>query len=788
MKTIKVILIILLVSLLTDYVLGQEIEKVVVKGSVRNGQTKLSLEGASITLRAISKAQGLTNAMASAKGEFKVSVEKGYYDITISFVSFQVFLLPGQQIDSNKNLGVLMLQPETKLLDDVEVLGMKPSLSLELDRRIFYVGSDLSAKGGTANDVLNNVPSVNVDSKGNISLRGQSDVRILINGKPSVISANNGLEQLSASSIEKIEVINNPSAKYEAQGTAGIINIVLKKNMLTGLNGSVQATWATPANHNGNINLSYKTAKVNLFGDIGFRYRDLTVKSESKRILLGEGKQHFLKQETSTDWGGRGHNFYIGGDYYIDSLNTLTASFYHSTLLVDNRVDNRYDYFSSAVKLDSTIQRFELYSEPKKYNQLEVSYVKAFEKKDKNWTTSLRYDFWHDDENQDIRQSSVFPTPVETANLVTQNIESSNDIYIQSDYVNTVGSRGKFEAGSRVDLRAIRSDYWATANGVLLEEYDNKLKYNERLVAGYFQWSNTIKKWSYQLGLRTELSLIEIADGKGDFNKNKRYIDIFPTIHLSYRLQDNSNLQLGYSRRIDRPEFPQLNPFGGLSDLRNLIVGNADLNPAYTHAVEFTFLQKLSQFTFNPTIYYKHTNGFFQYFVQETGADYLLRSPVNMNYEKRYGLELNSLYNPLPIWRIALNFNYYGFNQQGEFNGERYFVKSNRWTAQLNSRLRLPTSLLIESVFTYTSQFKEVQSLNSPVYKLNIALSKDILNERMTVSMAFNNVFNSLIEKQILNGSTYRLESKNFGIGRVVNATATYRFNRKKEQKDRLPT
>lgn len=788
MKTIKAILIILLVSLFTDRGLGQEIQKVIVKGSVHSRQTQLPLDGASITLRAISGVQGLTTTMASANGEFKVSVEKGYYDIIISFVSFQALLLPRQQIDSNKDLGTVMLQAKTQLLEGAEVTGMMPGLSLELDKKVFYVGSDLSAKGGTANDVLNNVPSVNVDGKGNISIRGESGVRILVNGKPSVISANNGLEQLSASSIEKIEVINNPSAKYEAQGTAGIINIVLKKNMLTGLNGSVQTTWTTPTNHNGNINLSYKTDKVNLFGDVGFRYRDLTVRSELKRISLGEGKQRFLKQETSTDWGGRGHNFYIGGDYYIDSLNTLTASFYHSTLLVDNRIDNQYDYFSSGGKLDSTTQRFEQYNEPKKYNQLEVSYVKTFEKKDKNWTTSMRYDFWHDNENQYISQSSVFPMPVATDNLVTQNIESSNDIFIQSDYINTIGSRGKLEVGGRVDLRAIRSDYWATANGVLLEEYDNKLNYNERLIAAYFQWNNTMKRWSYQFGLRTELSLIEIADRKGDFNKDKRYIDIFPTIHLGYKIQDNSDLQLSYSRRIDRPEFPQLNPFGGLSDLRNLTIGNADLDPAYTNAIEFMLMQKLSQFTINPTIYYKYTNSFFQYFVQETAVDYFLRSPINMDYEKRYGLELNSLYSPLPNWRIALNFNYYGFNQQGKFSGERYFVKGNRWTAQLNSRLRLPTRLVIESVFTYTSNFKEVQSLNSPVYKFNIAISKDIFNEKMTVSMAFNNVFDSLVEKQTLNGSTYRLESKNYGVGRIVNATATYRFNRQKEQKDRLPT
>ncbi|WP_343680847.1 TonB-dependent receptor domain-containing protein [Chryseobacterium arthrosphaerae] len=787
MKATKItIMIVLMFCILQNTVTAQTIKTVTIKGRVLNQQTQLPLENAIISLSSTQNPDKKQESKTNKKGEFEVQTEAGEWNISIDFSTFKPVILANRSVTDDLDLGNLFLNENYQLLETVTVSGEKSSLSLNLDKKVFYAGKDLMAKGGSANDVLNNVPSVSVDVNGAVSLRGNSGVNILIDGKPSVISLNNGLEQIPASQIEKVEVITNPSAKYQAQGNAGIINIVLKKNTLSGLNSSVQAGVGDPANYNGNINFSYKKEKFNLFGNIGTRFRNLHIKEDRNQTTLKNGVKNLLLQNNMTDRRDQAYNFYVGGDYYINDKNTLTGSFYHSTLIINNHIDYIYNYFNRSNVQDSLIHRYEHYREPKKYNQLELNYVKNFGQKGKSWTTSLRYDFWNDDENQDISQYRLFPSRVSSPELVTRNIESSNDIFVQSDYIQEKND-SKLEMGIRGDFRAIKSDYQTVSDEVLLQQYNNKLNYSENLLGAYVQWGNKMNKWRYLLGLRSELSMIRIYDRAGIFTNNKQYIDFFPTAHLGYALKENTTLQLSYSRRIDRPGFWQLNPFGGLSDLRNLTIGNPDLNPTYTHSLEFSVLSKINKFTITPSVYYKNTANYFQYVLQQTEDGNFLRTPVNLDHEERYGLEVSSTYKPFSWWNLAFNFNYYGFSQQGQFEGKEYGSKDEMWTAQLNSRMKLPKNLAIESVFTYRSGFRDIQSVNRPVYKLNIAVSKDLFKEKMTLSIAFNNIFNSLIERQELNTPDYQLQSTAYGVGRIINLTATYRFNRKKGDKDRLP-
>lgn len=766
---------------------GQENKSIIIKGKVIEDQTKQAIENVGITLFASSDQKFIKGIATNKSGEFNLTVIPGKYNIKIEFISFKSVLLANNEINNDLDLGTISLKEDTKLLKSVEVMGEKSTSEISLDKKVFNVGKDLMSNGGNANDILNNVPSVNVDANGGISLRGNSGVRILINGKPSILSMNNGLQQIPASNIEKVEVITNPSARYEAQGGAGIINIVLKKNSLTGFNGSIQAGAGDPTNYLSNINLSYKTEKFNLFTNVGLRIRDFYINDNRKQTTLNNSIKNILLQNNVTHRTDDSYNFYIGGDYYIDTKNTLTGSFYHSTLIIDNDIDYNYNYFNTNNVKDSAIYRFEHYKEPKKYNQLELYHVKTFDNKDKKWTTSLQYDFWNDDENQDIKQQKIFPGGNPINNLTSRNIESSNDIFIQSDFVTTFGKNGRFETGIRSDLRAIRSDYLAKSNGITLPQYNNKLNYDENLFSGYFQIGNKIKKFNYLLGLRAEMSVIGIADRVGTFTDHKEYINLFPTAHFIYNLQQTTDLQLSYSRRIDRPQFWQLNPFGGLSDTRNLTIGNPDLDPTYTNSFEFALLKKWTKFTITPSIYYSSTKNYFQYVLKQLADGSFLRTPVNLEFEERYGLEVSSSYNPFPWWRLSLNFNYYGFKQKGEFEGRVYNSDDKTWTTQINTRIKLPKSLAIESLFSYRGKFQDIQSINKAVYRANIALSKDLFHEKMTLNIAINNIFNSNINRQELHTPTYQLEATFRPIPRAVNVGIVYRFNRKKDEKDRLP-
>ncbi|GIQ61163.1 TonB-dependent receptor [Flavobacterium collinsii] len=755
------------------------------KGKVVDSKTKQSLPYVTVILQ--SSNQDKRTVSSDKNGMYVFKSPPGNYQLRIEFMSYKPSVVNTFSLQKDLVLKDVLLEEEINQLNEVNVVAEKSAVELKLDKKVFNVGKDILSKGGSANDILNNVPSVNVDIAGVVSLRGNNGVTVLINGKPSMLTANNGLSQISAANIEKVEVITNPSAAYEAQGSAGIINIVLKKNSMQGFNGSLQVGVGNPANHNLNANVSYKTEKVNLFSNIGYRYIDVYASNRQFQQNTNNNVVTTLHQYDDNKRNNSIYNIYIGGDYYINAKNTLTGSYYHDRNNNNYKTTYTYRYSNAAQTTDSIINRFENYKEPKNYNALELNYVKTFDKKDKKWTTSLQYDFWNDDENQYIDQQKTLPYEPEVSNLYTRDIESSNDIFIKSDFVNPIGENSKIEMGIRSDLRALRSDYYTILDEVLQDQFTNKLKYDENLYSAYFQFGSKIKKFNYLVGLRTELSDIKIADTKNTFSNTKNYINLFPTLHLVYNLTEKTDLQLSYSKRINRPRFWQLNPFSGLSDLRNLTVGNPDLNPMFTNSFELTLLAKRGKFSINPSVYYQHTTNFFEYILQRTAENYFVTTPVNLDTEDRYGVEVSSTYSPANWLRLSLDFNYYKFKQQGTYETVVYDVEDQTWLSNFRSVVKFPKIISGEFSFKYRGKNQGVQSLTEAQYTANIGLNRDFFNDKMSVTLNVNNLFNSQITKQVVNAPLYYLESEFRAQGRYVRLTVIYRFNRKKNEADRLP-
>jgi hypothetical protein len=296
-------------------------------GRVIDEKTSNPLENAGIKLLSVTDHKILKSTVTNSKGEFILLSQPGKFHLKIEFVAYKTQLLENKEITKSFKLEDIILKEDVQLLKSVDVTAGKTTVELSLDKKVFNVGKDLISKGGSANDILNNVPSVNVDANGAISLRGNGSVQVLINGKPSMLTNNNGLEQIPASNIEKVEVITNPSSRYEAQGGGGIINIVLKKNTLGGFNGSVQVGVGDPANYNGNLNLSYKTEKINLFSNIGYRYRNLYGSEQRYQRVLNNGIQTILRQNNEQGRNDDLYNVYLGMDYYINSEKYLNRKF-----------------------------------------------------------------------------------------------------------------------------------------------------------------------------------------------------------------------------------------------------------------------------------------------------------------------------------------------------------------------------------------------------------------------------------------------------------------------------
>lgn len=773
----------LLMILLFGFTTMAQSTEFTIKGKITDSKTNQPLPYATVIL---SSPQTKKEISTDIDGNYLLKSISGNYQLKVKFMSYKTFTINDFQL--NKDLVKdIVLEENINQLNEVNVVAEKSAVELKLDKKVFNVGKDILSRGGSANDILNNVPSVNVDVAGVISLRGNSSVTVLINGKPSMLTANNGLSQISSANIEKVEVITNPSAAYEAQGGAGIINIIMKKNSMQGFNGSLQASIGTPANQNLNANVSYKTEKVNLFSNIGYRYFDIYSTNKQFQTNDTNDLTTILNQFENSKRTNSGYNIYVGGDYYINEKNTLTGSYYRSKNDNNSKRSYTYNYSNAGNVTDSIISRSENYKEPQYYNALELNYVKTFEKKEKKWTTSLQYDFWNDDENQYIDQQKVYPQQPEISNLYSRDIESSNDIFIKSDFVNPISEHSKIEMGIRSDLRALRSDYHTILDDIQQDQFTNKLKYDENLYSAYFQFGSKIKKFNYLLGLRSELSDIKIADAKNTFSNSKNYINLFPTVHLVYNLTEKTDLQLSYSKRINRPRFWQLNPFSGLSDLRNLTVGNPDLNPMFTNSFELTVLAKPGKFSINPSVYYQHTTNFFVYILERTNENYFISTPVNLDTEDRYGAEVSATYSPTKWLRLSADFNYYKFKQQGTYENVSYNAEDQTWLSNFRSVIKFPKIISGEFSFRYTGKNQGVQTLTERQYSSNLGLSRDFLEDKMSVTLNVNNLFNSQISKEKTTTDLYYLESEFKSQGRYLNLTVIYRFNRKKSDADRLP-
>jgi outer membrane receptor protein involved in Fe transport len=756
--------------------------QVTLSGKVIEKNTKQPLEFATIILTNPVTNEIVTGESTDIAGEFSVNVKKGVYNIKVEFIGFENYILDNFSLTENKTLETILLEEDAQVLNEVSLVVEKSTIEYKLDKRVFNVGKDLISKGGSVNDILNNVPSVSVDIEGAVSLRGNSNVRVLINGKPSVLSSNNGLESIPSESIEKVEVITNPSAKYDAEGTAGIINIILKKNMNGGFGSSLQLTTGIPDNHSINYNVNYKKEKFNLFSNIGYSYRSFDGNGYLNRTnYIDNVISTFSNRTTNTNRSRRTFNLYFGSDYYINDKNTLTLSYYFRNNTSKNKVDYNFNFLDASKETESILTSSESYKEPQKANQIDLNYVKTFAKRGQKFTANFQYDFWNDDENELVEEQEEFPVVSAINVLQSRDIESSKDFLFQSDFKLPINEKAHLEMGIKGEVRNINSDYKVWDNTVLIDSLNNLLKYDERIFGAYIEYGNSKNKLQYLLGLRAEHANTGSTDRNNEFKTSKKYTDLFPTAHFTYNFNDETNIQLSYSRRIRRPSFWHINPFGGISDRRNIRIGNPDLNPMYTNSFELGLLKRWSKFTLNPSVYYQRTTNVFETLIMPNNFGALISKPINSGTENRFGVELAIRYSPFKWWRLSNEFNYFSFDQRGI-----YTVDDSTWSTRLNSRMKF-SKLTIQSSFNYTGERQSGQIFTDAQYRANIGISKDLWEDKATVTLNMNNILDSRESQQLITGEDYIAERYNRPIGRFTSVTFTYRFNRTKKDRDRLP-
>lgn len=752
-----------------------------ISGKVVDKVTQLPVAYASVALKD-SSARLLSGVITDETGVFLLEeVPVGNFQLQVQLIGYHTFTQEVQLSPSTSSLklGLLELQEDVEQLKTVVVEGEQPEFALKLDKKVFYVEGNSLAQSGSASDVLGLLPSVAVSPGGSISLRGNSSVHVLVNGRRSGLTLNGALDQLPADQIEKVEVITNPSARYDASGAAGIINIVLKKNKKGGLNGQVRLVGGMPHDFRANGSLNYQKNKLKLFSTLGYRYTDYVGYYRTEQRALSDEAEHPWRMEQEEDRHDDGRLLYIGFEYALNERNALTAAFFRNA--TEDTDHTRLNYsFGEAAHPDSLLLRKGNSQEARNYNQLEFNYTKAFRTEGRRLTVDLQYEFWNSQKNWDLNTHTTFPQARNGARIRTLSDGSSNDLVVQGDFVQPLGQRGTLEAGLKAENRWVNADYRAeeqlSQEWQVLEGIDNQLNYRERIAAAYVQYGGKREKWRYLLGLRNEFTQVTISDRESDFSDQKQYNRLFPTVSLSYSFKEETSIQASYSRRIGRPSLWYIYPFHELTDLNSQFVGNPDLDPSYTDALEINLLQHWKKLTLTPAVYYQHTKDFLHVYVYQNSDEVFIYTPINLEQEQRYGLELTTAYDPFSWLGLSGGLNVYGFRQQGQLNGKYVKQSDKAWSASGQWRIKLPYQLGLQGSFIFLGAKRNTQTLEKSRSSLELGISKELFNKKASLLFDVSNVLNSRQEISITQTDAYHLEQLNNRTGTRFRLSFVYRF------------
>jgi outer membrane receptor for ferrienterochelin and colicins len=791
----------LLLSSIT--VFGQarpERAKIAITGKIIEKTSKLPLEYATITFKNSKNPKQIFGGITDNKGDYNVEVVAGTYDITLEFISFKPTVINQKQLTEATSLGTVGLEEDATQLNEVVVRAEKTTVEIKLDKKVYNVGQDMMVKGGTASDVLDNVPSVTVDAEGNVALRGNENVKILVDGRPSnAINIADALKSIPADALDKVEVITNPSARYNAEGGGGIINIVLKKGKNLGLNGTAILSTGYPETYGATGNINYKTKEFNLFTTQGYNYRNNpgSAFTNSRYLNDDNSTKDYMDETRKNERLNRSYNANLGVDWFLDKSTTWTNAFNYRKSDGNNRDDVFQDYYDVNRIFTSTTNRINNEDSKSQNVEFTSNLVKNFKKEGHKLTIDASFSSNNDKNLAVIDETSTAEPSIINTETTNNQTQSRNNI--QADYVLPIGKGSQFEAGYRGDFSVNTTDY--SVNSPELTSA-NTLQYKEKVNALYTQYGFKIKKFSTLLGLRWEDSDIDVNQlATSDFN-NKKYNNFFPSAFFTYEIDDKSSVSVSYSRRIQRPRGRQLNPFNNLSSNVNIFVGNPDLNPAFTNAIDLGYLKRWNKLTFNTSLYGNRTTDVFQQVKIQTGtlADdtpVFTTKPINLATEYRSGFEFTLNYSPYKWWKLNSNFNFFYVQTDGDYayidsdNNpvvQEFNFKTTSWFTRLSSKVTLPYKIDWQTNMNYQGGQKNSQGRSLGNFSMNLAFSKDILKDKGTIALNVSDVFNSRkrIQDSYLPGQVDSHSEMQWR-KRQVNLSFTYRFNVQKNDKDKKP-
>lgn len=802
-------------------------EKAGVSGTIVNKKNQ-PVPYASVTFSNKANSALSDAVLTDEKGQYKLQLAPGDYNITVEAIDYKKSVV-SKNITTAGNIGALSIEAEaTSTIDGKtkEIQGVVITASaakpykVELDKKTYDPSQDIVSKGGNLQDVLTNVPSVSVDTDGTVSMRGSTNVKFLINGKPSSLlgidDGANALQSIPADQIERIEVITNPSSKFEASGTSGILNIILKKSKKVGFNGSVVGSLGYFPRTSLNANLSWRKNNWTWFVNGGGGYTENRTKNNAETTyhtlnfpeidpIKGAPNVPVHQYQNSINKTyNKNYNLSAGFVYDLSdktsiNLTGLVRTFEGDGNELVNTYDSFYKYTGNSTNPWNLLNPYTLRDSKTIFNNLafqgDVGLDHKFDDNGQNLSLSLSLQRNRSNNNADILESV---DAVPSVQDITRRHSVSKTIIGKADYELPIGENSKLEAGYRLDVNdnTYNNFVSSTSNNPLIPNYNNNTDYREIFNAFYVQFKSKIGNLGYQVGLRDELSNVRINyisqnPNNAPLNKPKNYNNLFPSVFLSYDISKNNQILVNYSRRIDRPRSFFMVPFPNYSNNQNIFEGNIDLNPSYVDSYEVGYNLTRKKFTINPTLYFRHATDDTKMLVYrpDESQRVFYTKPENLGNDDRYGLDLNFTYDPFAWFKIMGSVDLFGYKTTGiasyttkDINGA-YQTRTLDFTGsgfstrlRLNTTFRLDKTLSVQLQGFYRGGQKTASQDRKDMYALNFGASKTIWKGDGTISFNIQDIFNTRGMEVYNYSNDYTRSSFMQWQPRQFSISLTYRF------------
>ena len=760
-----------------------------ITGTVVESSTNKPLEFANVVLFTVNDSAQVTGTVTNKAGFFELQrVRPGNYYIKISFIGFDEITLNEINITrgNSLDLGTMKLDLTSYGTNDVIVKGERAAISYEIDRKVINVSEQYTASSGSATDVLENVPSVTVDIEGNVSLRGSSNFTVLIDGRPTILDANDVLQQTPASSIENIEIITNPSAKYNPEGTAGIINIILKKNQNLGMSSVLELNGGLNDKYGAQGIFDLKNNDIEIMLGVDFSDRIFEMDNTQNSITTFQGNTTTINSNGAYNRGRNSYGFRGSFTWFANDLNTVTVGGrygYSSSINNSNSATSETNSLGSILNYSNITNRvregdnFDVFTDYK----LEIS-------KGHELTAEAYYSKRNGDE-ETITELIDVNQNITTGQITTENGPGER-ARLKADYLLPLNENNRIEAGyqsefnTSTDLIGFFEYNTVTSQYDYKSQFSNDTKYKRNIHSLYSMYRGQFGALGYQAGLRAELTdrLIELLNNTDEFSINRW--DYFPTIHLSYKFENDNQIMGSYARRIDRPRGWYLEPFQTWTDANNIRIGNPSLKPEYIDSYDLGFQTLIGKTVFSIEGYYRVNHNKIERLRTVYSDNVTLNTIENVGTDYSLGTETMINFDILPGWNVNLLGNLYNYKIEGEIENRDFSRESFTWNSRLNNIIKIAENTSLQVNGMYNSPSVSSQGRSEGFFMLNLAVRQTFFEKALTATLQIRDVLGSANWESTSEANNYYSYRKVSRESPIVMLNLKYNFNNFKQERE----